>query len=76
MYAADTGSSPVLLTKLINIALSSDYWIFGIIIAKLLSNAMDKLWESFSTRTKELVMMTMFTIFITLIAFAASEELV
>lgn len=70
------GSSPVPLAKSINIALSSEYWIFGIIIANLLSIAMKKSWESFSKNIKEMIVTTMFTITTLLITLAASEGLV
>lgn len=70
------GSSPVPLAKSINIALSSEYWIFGILIANLISIAMTKSWESFSKDTKEMIVITMFTIPTLLIIFAASEGLV
>lgn len=70
------GSNPVPLAKSINIALSSEYWIIGIVIANLSSIAMTKLWESFSEDTKEMIVITMFTIITLLITFAASEGLV
>jgi len=70
------GSSPIPLTKSINIALSSEYWIFGIIIANLISIAMTKSWESLSESIKEMIVMTRFTINTLLLTFAASEGLV
>lgn len=75
-YAAVTGSNPVLLAKSINIALSSSYWIIGVFIANTLSIAMTTSWESLSKDNKEMIGMTMLTIFTLLITFAASEELV
>ncbi len=75
-YAAVTGSNPVLLAKSMNIALSSSYWIIGVFIANTLSIAMVTLWESLSKEDKEMIGMTMLTIFTLLITFAASEELV
>ena len=75
-YAAVTGSNPVLLAKSTNIALSSSYWIIGVFIANTLSIAMTTSWESLSKDNKEMIGLTMFTIFILLITFAASEELV
>lgn len=75
-YAAVTGSSPVLLAESINIALSSSYWILGVVIANILSIAMVTLWESLSKNIKEKIRMTMSKIFTLLITFAASEELV
>ena len=68
--------APILLAKKINIALSSNYWFIGIIIANSLSIAMGTSWESVSGQTKEMIGMTMLISFIMLITFAASEELV
>lgn len=75
-YAAVTDSNPVLLAKSINIALSSSYWIIGLFIANTVPIAMTTSWESLSKEEKEMIGMTMLTIFTLLITFAAFEELV
>jgi len=75
-YAAHTGSSPVSLAKKVNIALSSDYWVFGIVINIILTIALQCFWESLPIKNKEMVVITMLTIIALLAVFAASEGLV
>lgn len=69
-YATGVGSIPALLAN-INIALSSKYWIVGIVIANTLSIAMTKSFESYSKETQELIVMKMFTAFALLVLVAS-----
>lgn len=64
------------LAKAVNIALSSDYWIFGVVVTIILTIASQSLWESLPMEIKEMFIMTMLSITSLLVAFADSEGLV